>query len=468
MRLRRLVVAIGLLVLILSFGAPGGAPTVQASSAPKDGFAALGLPGPYAVGFTSYILVDESRPGAAGYDHRPIPLYLWYPADKAALAPAAPEAVYPLEMLYRPDLKSPSSEWEAMGYDHAYQDPAPSSNGPFPLVLLSTGWGPHPWSYVNLATRLASHGFVVAVPYHTGDQFLSWEPADHLALALWNRPRDISFALTHLLDRSATPADAFFGVIDPDRVVAGGHSLGGYATLTLAGGDDTTWDYAVTDPESSMDPPIPEDVPHTPSLPDPRVKALVLLDAANQELRIHELERVQLPALSLNEEWDAITQMDPAMTSWQARQHAALSGQPSYRVDVGGTRHWAFSDGCDGFTIMDRHGIQTAWGTNDEVRSWVCVGMMPSAKSRAIVSRYVLAFLKTQLLGQTGYEQMFTPGWALTTETTTEFFVTEKGRPKAGDGEWPEFSIYFQHQPGSPQFRMEKKVTGPSPLSRHR
>lgn len=174
-----------------------------------------------------------------------------------------------------------------------------------------------------------------------------------------------------------------------------------------------------------------------------------------------------MPALSLNEEWDAIA-ADPLFASWQARQHAALSGQPSYRVDIAGTNHWAFSDGCDGFTIMDMKGIQTAWGTNDEVRSWVCVGTIPSAESRAIVSRYVLAFLKTQLLGGAGYQRMFTPGWALTRETRTEFFVTEKGRPKASDSEWPEFSIYFLHQPGSQQFRMEKKLAAPSLLNRHR
>jgi len=51
---------------------------------------------------------------------------------------------------------------------------------------------------------------------------------------------------------------------------------------------------------------------------------------------------------------------------------------------------------------------------------------------------------------------MLTPGWALAKETKVEFFETEKGRPKAGDGEWPDFSIYFRHQPGSQQFRMEK------------
>jgi len=53
------------------------------------------------------------------------------------------------------------------------------------------------------------------------------------------------------------------------------------------------------------------------SAPDPRIKAIVTLDGSNQVLHFAELTRVQVPALGIGEEWNAV--MD-----WQARQHAAF------------------------------------------------------------------------------------------------------------------------------------------------
>lgn len=449
--MRRLLLAagaIGSMLAVFMLVAAGSLPPVEASSGSSDKIEMLGEPGPYAVGFTSFTVVDSSRPGAAGYSHRPIPVYLFYPVDNAALAAGATEARYPLDVLYQPALASPSSEWEAMGYDRAYQEPVPSSKGPFPLLLVSTGWGPYPWAHISIGTRLASHGFVVAVPRHTGDPWYSTDPpGDHYAMAMWNRPRDLSFVLTTLLERSATRGDGLYRLIAPDLVAAAGWSAGGYAAIALASGDDTVWDYGLTDPYSFVDPPIPEDVPRDSTPPDPRFKVLVGLDAANQELRFEELARVKVPALGLGEEWDILA-ADPLMIGWQARQHAAFSGNPSYRVDVAGMNHFSFSDACDGLTIMDQYGLETYMGTNDDVRSWLCEGVNPPAEGRAIITRYMLAFLKTQLLGEKDYQRMMTPGWALTRETKVEFFETEKRSPETIIGEWPELSVYFWHQPG--------------------
>ena len=447
-RLLLVMIASGLLVLVSLFAAPGNLPAVQASSGSPDKIDMLGEPGPYAVGFTSFTVVDNSRPGAAGYDHRPIPVYLFYPVDNASLSAGAPDALYPLDALYQPALTSPSSEWEAMGYDRAFQEPAPSSKGPFPLLLVSTGWGPHPWAHISIGTRLASHGFVVAVLRHTGDPWYSTDPAgDHYALAMWNRPRDLSFVLTTLLERNKVQGDRFYGLIAPKLVAGAGWSAGGYAAIALASGDDTVWDYGLTDPYSFVDPPIPEDVPRDSTLPDPRFRVLVGLDAANQELRFEELARVKVPVMGLGEEWDVLA-IDPLMIGWQARQHAAFSGHPSYRVDVAGMNHFSFSDTCDGLVIMDRYGLETYMATNDEVRSWFCEGVNAPAEGRAIITRYMLAFLKSQLLGEKDYQRMLTPGWALTRETKVEFFETEKRSPETIIGEWPDLSVYFWHQPG--------------------
>ncbi len=229
----------------------------------------------------------------------------------------------------------------------------------------------------------------------------------------------------------------------------------------MASGDDTVWDYGLTDAYYVYDGPIPLDVPHTPTLPDPRIKMIVTLDGANQELRFEELARVKVPVIGLGEEWNSLT--DPTMPAWQARAHAAYSGHPNYRVDISETNHMSFSDFCNGLMVMDEHGLAPIWGSIPDAWSGSCEGVLPPAEGRTLITSYMLAFLKTQLSGETGYKQILTPGWALTRETRVEFFETEKRNSHSIDTQWPESFIYFAHQPGSVQFRAEKnaQVAGP-------
>ncbi|MCK7583424.1 MAG: hypothetical protein MZV65_53090 [Chromatiales bacterium] len=65
--------------------------------------------------------------------------------------------------------------------------------------------------------------------------------------------------LTKLLERENTvQGDRFYGLINPKLVAAYGWSAGGYAAIALASGDDTVWDYGLTDPYArSLDPPFP-------------------------------------------------------------------------------------------------------------------------------------------------------------------------------------------------------------------
>ena len=443
---RPFLFAIALLVLL----------PVAAAQAYED----IGQPGPYAIGFTSFLGTDNSRSAPAGYSGgRPIPIYVWYPVDRETINASSLRASYPLDMFNMPGLISSSEEWEAMGYDPAYQECVPSAKGPFPLLLVSHGYGAPALVMTAIGTRLASHGFVVALAYHIGDSaWFGWEPlADHIAMVMWNRPRDISFVLTDLLRRNGAEGDLLHHLIDPSHVAASGWSFGGYAAMTLVAGDDTVWDYGLTDAYSVYDGPIPEDVPHTPTLPDPRIKAIVTLDGSNQELRFQELARVNVPALGLGEEWNTIQlNFGDVYPGWQARQHAAYSSHPDYRVDISETNHMSFSDFCNLLNVMESKALAPVWGSVEDVRRWYCEGVLPPTEGRTLITRYMLAFLKTQLLGDTGYQGMLTPGWALNHETHVEFFETEKRNPRSIDAEWPNLSTYFPHQPGSKQFRAEK------------
>ena len=97
-----------------------------------------------------------------------------------------------------------------------------------PLVLLSHGGGGNARQYGWIANRLVAAGFVVAAPDHPGST--TGDASARGAVAVWNRPADVSAVLTALL-ADGTLARA----IDPTRVGVLGFSAGGYTALALGG-----------------------------------------------------------------------------------------------------------------------------------------------------------------------------------------------------------------------------------------
>jgi predicted dienelactone hydrolase len=113
---------------------------------------------------------------------------------------------------------------------HLYKDAeiAPTDKK-YPLVMFSHGRGSNPLYYVWFAEFLASHGYIVAAPYHyranTYDATIAY-----LANKLWQRPVDIGLAIDFLLD------DPAWGkYIDADRIGIAGHSQGGFTSLWIGG-----------------------------------------------------------------------------------------------------------------------------------------------------------------------------------------------------------------------------------------
>ena len=106
---------------------------------------------------------------------------------------------------------------------------APIAEGAFPLVVLSHGMYGNVRNQNWLAADLATHGFVVAAINHPGTSSRLRDPDQ--AREMWERSRDISRVIDDLLT-----APQFQGHIDADRIFMGGHSLGGYTAVTLAGG----------------------------------------------------------------------------------------------------------------------------------------------------------------------------------------------------------------------------------------
>ena len=95
-----------------------------------------------------------------------------------------------------------------------------------------------------------------------------------------------------------------------------------------------------------------------------------------------------------------------------------------------------------------------------------CAGLTPGTDVHTLIGKYTVAFLKANLAGESGYQRILTPGWALTKEQYAEFFVTEKRNPHSIDLDWPDDFTYFAHQSGSAQARAEKNPKVPMPIPR--
>src|SRR5207244_11845286 len=98
-----------------------------------------------------------------------------------------------------------------------------------PLIVVSHGnWGSR-FSQGWLALELAGAGYVVLSTSHPGT--IGDDQTAAGRYRLWDRSRDVSFALDELLKN---PKWAAF--IDADRIGFAGHSFGGWTGVSLAGG----------------------------------------------------------------------------------------------------------------------------------------------------------------------------------------------------------------------------------------
>lgn len=108
--------------------------------------------------------------------------------------------------------------------------PGETGAGKRPLVVLSHGSGGNPWQHSDLAKQLVQAGFVVAAPFHSGDNS---RDHDHSTLTTWTnwqlRPTQITATIDAMVASSKWQ-------VRTDRVGVYGMSAGGHTALTLAGG----------------------------------------------------------------------------------------------------------------------------------------------------------------------------------------------------------------------------------------
>lgn len=151
-----------------------------------------------AIGFRAIRVADPSRPLDAA---------VWYPTEAKGASTLIGD--------------------NPVRIGEAVQEGAPPTPGRHRLVVLSHGYSGNWTNGAWLAVALVKQGYVVAAPNHPGT---TSRDMDKARANLPERPRDLSRLIDFL-----TTDPAWSGFIEPDNVVAIGHSLGGWTVIALAG-----------------------------------------------------------------------------------------------------------------------------------------------------------------------------------------------------------------------------------------
>jgi pimeloyl-ACP methyl ester carboxylesterase len=109
---------------------------------------------------------------------------------------------------------------------------------PYPVVVLSPGGGSSKDDYTRIGDHWASHGYVVIAPTHKDARVLGFDIAKAGGPAMQDvmvsRMADMTFLAMHL-DALTAAIPALATRLDPKRLVAAGHSMGGFTALAAAG-----------------------------------------------------------------------------------------------------------------------------------------------------------------------------------------------------------------------------------------
>jgi predicted dienelactone hydrolase len=100
-----------------------------------------------------------------------------------------------------------------------------------PLIVFSHGAGGNGSVYAWFGEYLAARGYIVAMVYHYRANTYD-STALYVRNRIWQRPRDISLDISHLLeDKEWGPR------IDPNQIGVAGHSQGGFTALWIGGAE---------------------------------------------------------------------------------------------------------------------------------------------------------------------------------------------------------------------------------------
>ncbi|MFO0897685.1 MAG: PEP-CTERM sorting domain-containing protein [Pirellulales bacterium] len=298
------------------------------------------------MGHRTYELEDADRAG------RKLRMDVWYPAadDNEAFSQ------YP------------------HGSSRVAHEAAPVAAGNMhPLLVYSHGHGNSSTHNTVYPESLASYGFIVASPNHTGNTDGDLSRGD---LSTTDRPADVSFVIDTLLAPGTPAGDAFAGEIAPDKIGVTGYSFGGYTTFATAAGVS----YRGTT--------VPA---------DERVKAILPISRGSFYEQPFDLSQVEVPALVVagkDDEFD--------LDSWARTDFGQIRSADKYLALLAGADHTDV-----GWSLCQQSPADKACFNDLEL---------------ATISQYGVAFFSRYLEGDTSFDSMLTVAYAAEHLPKVEFW----------------------------------------------
>ncbi|TNF24196.1 MAG: hypothetical protein EP329_25495 [Deltaproteobacteria bacterium] len=336
--------------------------TAADTTTPLEAFTA---PGPYNVGYRTETLTYTP---AGDTEERTLRVAYWYPTRDT-------EGDNPL---YAGLLAAPG----------AFVDAAPVADvGALPVLLFSHGNGGFAEQSSFFTEFLASHGFFVAAVDHTTNTFIDIQNDADPRIFRW-RPQDISALLDHV---EALPAEHPLHGLPSDAVALAGHSFGGYTTFAVGGvgfGVDLMLAYCQANelPNGACETVADDEALYRAGFYDARISALVPMAPAGMLLFTGGFDTIVAPMLLMTGAMDETT---PNATEGNVAW-SNLSGEAgNLRIDFATAGHFTFSDACEldvGAAFEDGCGE----------------AFLDADAAHTAIDAYALAFLRLQLLGDTG------------------------------------------------------------------
>ena len=285
---------------------PTSAPTPPETTAPTEWTPVDDSP--YDVGVTTVIVDDPTG-------ERPMTVDVWFPlADDVEPTTLARQQYTLLPGVYFESPDAFAATPELLRVDDSY-----------PLVVYSHGSGGIRYLHSSYTEALASHGYVVVAPDHTGNTVLERFTGDGPSgdVIAFERPDDVRLVIDAFVDPDHPVAGPWASVVDAERIAVTGHSFGGYTAIAMATGVTTSLGEIA---------------------PDDRVDAIVPLAPASganllPDDRIASLDVPMMVVVGTN---DRTTPVDPNVTRlWDLADNA-----PAYRVELVAGAHQTFTDLC--------------------------------------------------------------------------------------------------------------------------
>jgi len=329
--------------------------------------------GPFPVGVTTTVFVDKTRTDNLTKQPRTLVTEIWYPAtDSARRLPLnkysdfTPGGVTPaIDELIRKSYKMSAAEIDKVYFNEAHRN-ASVRKGRFPLVIFSHGNGGSRNQNTFWCDYLASHGYIVVSPDHTGNA--RWTVIDGKPIVFQaserpnsakDRPIDVSFLLDQMIRWDKGDDKRFGRHIDVENCAITGMSFGSFTA-------------------------------HWASDADPRFKAVIAMSgapASHTNLSVPTLRMLGTEDRTLGASGNAAIRDN----------HARHTG-PAFLLELKNGGHYSFTDM---FKINKNFGDGVGAGKRRDTNEPFAFTSMETTYK--IVNSYSVAFLGYYLKGEKEY-----------------------------------------------------------------